>query len=166
MTVIEALQSIEAPNSSLGAPLPHVFADEDRLVVAYLVQMPDPHWDGTNARSVAPTTGGENVAILTVERYKAFQFGPPNDEAISGHRLHKLGLRPYSAFEVLNSSWIDALERANRVHAGHFPELFTGCRHFIFTFHDSTLEFIAEGFSASLHRGSVLTVLVEAAGKA
>jgi len=42
--------------------------------------------------------------------------------------------------------------------------MFSDYRHFILTFHDSTLEFIAESFSASLHEGAVLSVLMEAAG--
>ena len=44
------------------------------------------------------------------------------------------------------------------------PELFSGYRHFILTFHDSTLEFIAESFSVSLHQGAILPALMEAVG--
>ena len=164
MSAAETLLPIEVPQSSAGAPLPHVFADERRLLVAYIVNIPDPSFDGTNPRSVSPVTGNQSVAFLTADPYLAFQFGPPNDEAISGHRLYALGLRSYGSFEVLNSSWIASLERANRVHSSHKPEMFSDYRHFILTFHDSTLEFIAESFSASLHEGAVLSVLMEAAG--
>ncbi|TGQ69658.1 hypothetical protein EN829_014270 [Mesorhizobium sp. M00.F.Ca.ET.186.01.1.1] len=160
----EALLPIEVPLFSAGAPLPHVFADEGRLVIAYLADAPDPSFDGTNPRPVSPLTGNQPVAMLTADPYLAFQFGPPNDEAISGHRLHPLGLRSYEAFEVLHSSWVASLEKANRVHSSHKPELFSGYRHFILTFHDSTLEFIAESFSASLHKGAVLTVLLKSVG--
>ncbi|CDX29452.1 hypothetical protein MPLSOD_120018 [Mesorhizobium sp. SOD10] len=41
-------------------------------------------------------------------------------------------------------------------------ELFSGCRHFILTFQDSTLEFIARDFQISLRRGAVLKSLIEA----
>ncbi|UVK46038.1 hypothetical protein BPNPMPFG_001637 [Mesorhizobium sp. AR07] len=159
MSAVETLLPIDVPPSSAGAPLPHVFADEGRLVVAYIVNIPDPSFDGTNPRSVSPVTGNQAVAILTADPYLAFQFGPPNDEAISGHRLYALGLRPYEGFEVINSSWIASLEKANRV-----PDLFSGYRHFILTFHDSTLEFIAKDFSTSFREGAVLAALMESVG--
>ncbi len=162
MAASEALVPIDVPPSSGGAPLPHVFADEHRLLIAYIVNTPDPSFDGTNPRSISPTTAGQSIAILTADPYRVFQFGPPNDEAIRGHRLYELGLQPYSAFEVLNSSWIASQEKANRVHSSHTPELFSGYRHFILTFHDSTLEFIARSFSVSLHQGAVLPALMAA----
>lgn len=165
MPASEALLPIDVPLSSAGAPLPHVFADEGRLLIAYIAHSADPSFDGTNPRSISSATRGQSIAILTADPYLVFQFGLPNDEAIHGHRLYGLGLRPYSAFEVLNSSWIGSLEKANRVHSSHTPELFSGYRHFILTFHDSTLEFIAEGFSANLHEGAVLTALIETIGR-
>jgi len=158
----ESLLPIDLPPSSAGAPLPHVFADEGRLLIAYVVNVPDPAFDGRNPRSVSATTGRQSVAILTADPYLAVQFGPPNDEAIGGHRLHQLGLEPYSAFEVRNSSWTATLEKANRVHPSHMPELFSDYRHVILTFHDSTIEFIARDFSVSLREGSVLAALMEA----
>ncbi|TIV15273.1 MAG: hypothetical protein E5V74_15705 [Mesorhizobium sp.] len=162
MVAAERLVPIDLPTLSAGAPLPHVFADEERLIIAYLVNSRDSSFDGTNPRSVSATSEGEAVAVLTVAPYVALQFGPPNDEALSGHRLYELGLRPYSAFEVVNSSWNASLEEANRVHPRHMPELFSGRRHFILTFHDSTLEFITRDFQISLRKGSVLKALLEA----
>ena len=164
MLTSEALIPIDVPPSSAGAPLPHIFADEGRLLIAYIVNTPDPLFDGTNPRSISSATDDQWIAILTADPYRVFQFGPPNDEAISGHRLYGLGLRPYSAFEVRNSSWIASFEKANRVHSSHRPELFSGYRHFILTFHDSTLEFIARSFSVSLQQGAVLPTLMRAIG--
>ncbi|MBA1139081.1 hypothetical protein [Mesorhizobium neociceri] len=164
MPTSEALLPIDVPLSSAGAPLPHVFADEGRLLIAYIAHSPDPEFDGANPRSISSVTGDQSIAILTADSYLALQFGPPNDEVISGHRLYGLGLKPYSAFEVLNSSWIASFEKANRVHSSHTPALFSGYRHFILTFHDSTLEFIARSFSVNLHQGAVLTALMESIG--
>jgi hypothetical protein len=162
MVVAESLLPTNLPLPSAGAPLPHVFADEERLLIAYLVNSPAPSFGGTNSRSVSATSEGETVAILTAAPYVALQFGPPNDEALSGHRLYELGLRPCSAFEVVNSSWIASLEEANRVHPRHMPELFSDRRHFILTFHDSTLEFVARDFRVDLRKGAVLTALIDA----
>lgn len=164
MAASETLLPIDVPPSPAGAPSPHVFADEGRLLVAYIVDSPDLSFDGTNPRSISSATESQSIAILTADPYLSFQFGPPNDEVISGHRLYGLGLKPYSAFEVLNSSWIASLEQANRVHSSHRPELFSGYRHVILTFHDSTLEFIARSFSVSVHQGTVLTALMESIG--
>lgn len=163
MSAAESLVPIDLPLSSAGAPLPHVFADEGRLLIAYLINSPDPAFGGKNPRSVSPTTNGQPVALLTADPYLAVQFGPPNDEALSCHRLYGLGLEPYSAFEVRNSSWIASFEKANRVHSSHIAERFSGYRHFILTFHDSTVEIIADDLAVSLHEGAILTVLTEAA---
>jgi hypothetical protein len=95
MSTAETLLPIDMPPSSAGAPLPHVFADEGRLLVAYIANAPDPSFDGTNPRSISPATGNQSIAILTADPYLAFQFGQPNDEAISGHRLYAVGLQPY-----------------------------------------------------------------------
>lgn len=163
MTASERLQRIDFPQSSVGAPLPHVFADEHRLLIGYIMQADDPDWDGTTIRMIGPETDGEACALVEVERYLAFQFGPPNDEAIQGHRLYGLGLVPYSSFEVLGSKWIADLEAANRVHRSHRPEHFARYRHIVLTFHDSTLEFIAERFSFRYVRGSIRAAVLDAA---
>lgn len=162
MLATETLRPIDLPQSSGGAPLPHVFADEHQLVIGYIMQVSEPGWDGSTARIVRPTSDGEACAIMIVERYLAFQFGPPNDEAIEGHRLYQLGLTPYSSFEVLNSKWIADLEIANRVHKQHRPVHFAAYRHIILTFHDSTLEFIAERFAVQQVRGSIRNAVLRA----
>jgi hypothetical protein len=162
MTASESLQPIDLPQSSVGAPLPHVFADEHQLLVGYIVQVTDANWDGSTTRVVGPDSDDEFCALVIVEDYLAFKFGPPNDEAIEGHRLYHLGFTPYSSFEVLNSKWIAGLEIANRVHERHRPEHFSRYRHIILTFHDSTLEFIATRFAVQTVRGSIRTVVLNA----
>jgi hypothetical protein len=83
-------------------------------------------------------------------------FGPPNDEAFGGHPLASRGLSPYAVFEVQQSSWIRKHERMNSVHPSHNRERFlAGIKHFIFAFHDSTFECIAEGFEICIVRGSM-----------
>ena len=96
----------------------------------------------------------------------AHMFGPPNDEAFEGHPLSQRGLRPYAVFEVQASSWLASLERMNSVHPYHSAERFAKYKHFIFAFHDTTFECIAEGFSVSIHRGSVRSVLRSSANEA
>jgi hypothetical protein len=150
----------DIPQSSVGAPLPLVVADEQHVLLAYLVEVKDASWNGTTVR-VVTNRSPEPVALVEFTRPRAHYLGPANDEAFDGHPLAARGLEPYGAFEVRESSWIRELERRNRVHpnndAGRYAEL----RHFIFTFHDSTFECIARGLRVSLHDGPLLSVVTE-----
>lgn len=149
----------DLPQCSTGAPLPVIVADEHRLYVAYIVDEPDPSWDGTSVTVVTPESADETIALIQFVRPDAHFFGPPNDEAFSGHPLASRGLRPYGAFEVLQSSWVRILERRNRVHPYHSASAFANCRHFVLAFHDSTFECIARSYEIQLIRGSVSGVV-------
>ena len=115
------------PDHSPGAPVPQILANDNSLVLAY---------------AVAP--GGEEYAVVKFISSRAHYFGSPNDEALSGHPLAERGLGPYGVFEVRHSSWIRALERMNRVHPSHNASHFGALRHFVFTFHDTTFECVAD----------------------
>lgn len=115
------------PLHSPGSPAPLVLANDTGVVVAY---------------EVAP--GGEETVIVRFVHPRAHTFGPPNDESLAGHPLANRGLKPYGIFEVIGSSWIRSLERANRIHPRHDPRPFARLRHFVFTFHDNTFECVAE----------------------
>jgi hypothetical protein len=128
--------------------------------LAYIISEPDSAWDGSYTTVVSPESHGEAIAVVRFRWPSAHMFGPPNDEAFSGHPLAARGLRPYRVFEVQQSSWIRSLERMNSVHPGHNRERFLkGRRHYIFAFHDSTFECIAEGFAFELVRASMRTVI-------
>jgi hypothetical protein len=150
----EVVQLEDVPQSSIGAPLPVVLSDEQRVVLAYLLEEPDPNWDGTEARVVDYETEGQ-VAIVTFEGYASYRSGMPNDEAFHGHPLASRGLQPYRVFEVRRSSWVRELERMNSVHPHHRPEDFDALRHFVFAFHDSTFECVARNFEIEIVRGSL-----------
>ena len=107
---------------------------------------------------VGPDTDEILVARVTFERPYAHMFGPPNDEAFAGHPLAGRGLRPYSAAEISDSSWIRTLERMNAVHRYHDPARFEVLRHFIFAFHDTTFECVARQYTTHLERGSIASV--------
>jgi hypothetical protein len=88
--------------------------------------------------------GGVRRALVAFEHARTHYLGSPNDETLHGHPLRKRGLGFYGAFEVVNSSWIRALEQMNSVHPRHDPSRFEELRHFIFTFQDVTFECIAK----------------------
>ena len=144
----EVQELTDVPQSSIGAPIPLIMSDENRVVLAYYIDQRDPEWDGQTMRVVGPTAASEPLAIVRFKPCYAHMFGPPNDEAFSG-------LRPYGAYEVRHSSWIRRLERMNAVHEHHRPEAFTNRRHLIFAFHDSTFECVCEAFDVTIGHGSI-----------
>jgi hypothetical protein len=151
LTPKEELKELhDLPQSSVGAPCPLVYATERNLHVSYYLNAVEEGWDGKTVRVVGPASAGEPSVIVTFHRVTAHYFGMPNDEAIRGHPLYKLGLKAYSYFEVLGSSWCEELERMNRVHPHHKKERYADVRHFIFTFHDTTLEVLARSYTAEI----------------
>lgn len=157
----ERLEPVELPQSDVGAPLPHILADDERLVIAYRVADPGPGRDGATIRIVSGTEEGL-CAIVVASPCMALRFGPPNDEAMDGHRLAALGIDAYSTYELFNSQWIAELEKSSRVHPHHSPEPFSRLRHFVLTFHDSSLEFVAPGCTVEVRRGKLRNLLLEA----
>lgn len=101
--------------------------------------------------------GPDSIALIRFELLASSKFGLPNDEALEGHPLYGHGLQWYRCGEVLNSSWLAEEQRRNSV---RFPRHTFSCRHFIFTFHDSTLEVLARGMEAKLHPSANYRALV------
>lgn len=152
----QVLELKGVPQASPGAPLPLIIATDNALTVAFLVHEPSSTAGVERPRMVDTATAGEQVAVIRFRGPLAHQFGPPNDESLTGHPLATRGLRPYGAYEVRDSSWIRALERQNRVHPLHRPDAFAQRRHFIFTFHDSTFECVAEALEVvDILQGSI-----------
>lgn len=116
-----------APAHTAGASTPIVLASDGGLLLCY---------------EIAPVN--EAIAAITFEGAVAHYFGPPNDEAMAGHPLASRGLAPYGTFEVLSSSWLRSLRDMNSVHRFDDPNRFSKLRHFVFTFHDSIFETVAE----------------------
>ena len=155
----EVVEVMDLPQSSIGAPCPMILAGEHHLHLAYLLESQSPEGDDATVQALDECSPGEPVALVEFSRAYAHMFGPPNDEAFSGHPLASRGLGPYGVFEVLHSSWIRSLGRMNAVHPHHKPERFAGYRHFVFAFHDTTFECVAEDFRMSCHTGSVEEVV-------
>ena len=154
----------DVPKSDVGAPMPTLLAAEHLLVLVYCISEPDPNWDGTYVNVVSNESSGA-VAIVEFHRPSLHMFGPPNDEAFDGHPLTKRGLRPYSAVEILDSSWLQLRIEMNRVHRCHSDAMFADLRHFIFAFHDSTFECLARDLTISSMRGSIVDIVASLSAK-
>jgi hypothetical protein len=132
---------------SVGAPMPHVMSSGGKTAIVYLQRERDPNWDGSHATPVNPTTPDHQlVATVTFRRCLVHKFGAPNDETLSGHRLHGRGLTGYRAHIVERSRWLREHERINSVHLFHNPERFRDYVHYVLPFHDDTFECLATGF--------------------
>jgi hypothetical protein len=154
------LKVTEIPQSSLGAPLPYVVSNENITVVAYYVENITEDRDSSYVRMVSSKSEDETVCVVIFKQCYAHMFGPPNDEAFSGHPLAERGLMPYGSFIVENSSWIRRLEQMNSVHPYHKPEIFNSYKHYILTFHDSTFECIAESYKIKIfHKTSIVSLV-------
>jgi hypothetical protein len=130
-----------------------LFVGEHSLLLAYYLQDHE-------------VAGEDRCAVVSFKRAYVHMFGPPNDEAFSGHPLAARGLQPYSAYEIEHSSWVNELERMNSVHPYHRPECFASYKHYIFSFHDTTFECVAEGFTLSEHAGYPSAVLIRVQSEA
>jgi hypothetical protein len=103
-----------------------------------------------SAMRLQPDGSRTDAGTATVEFVRCIitKFGYPNDEALSGHPLYNSGLTGYGIFEVIGSQWIRRLTEQNRVAFPSTPD--STQRHFIFSFHDSTFECIADDLRVSI----------------
>jgi hypothetical protein len=102
------------------------------------------------------------VAIFQWHGCDGAVLGPPNDEAVPGHRLWPRGLDGVAwGAEVNNSAWIAHLEKVNSVHARHRPGWFSQLRHFVLLFKESTFECLAGGYSLRIEKKPMLDVLID-----
>jgi hypothetical protein len=115
---------------SPGAPEPIVLASERRTLFSFY-------------RSDRDVTDDNEVQVGEFINCTAVSFGFPNDEALPGHRLWGRGLEYYALHEVLDSAWLEAIRSVERVHPRAAAIPFPETRHYVLTFHDTTLEALA-----------------------
>jgi hypothetical protein len=149
----------------IGAPMPHLMVNDNRAFLAFLLNEPDPAWDGTYVTLKSPSdVGPEPLALVEFDFCISAKLGAPNDEVFEGHPLNNKGLEPYTAQRVINSRWLREVEAINSVHRCYHPESWRDLTHFIFWFHDSTFECLARSYRVETHRVSMkelLGVMVE-----
>lgn len=88
---------------------------------------------------------------------------PPNDEAISGHRLWKKGLSGLLWAGVVNgSALIKELERRSRVHPLHRPSRFEDLIHYLLPLKECVVEVVASDVTAQRAEGTTAEAAVRA----
>jgi hypothetical protein len=69
---------------------------------------------------------------------------PPNDEAVSGHRLYQRGLKDCRIGEVIESELIADLNQRGRFHARHVAGAYDNDHHWVIRLKGSIVEVVAE----------------------
>jgi hypothetical protein len=138
------LEEADVPWPLPGAPLPCALATEDALLLAYY----------TNARRSSVPSNIPNLVsdssmgtIAVVDfRFPAAYFSVPiSNEILDAHPLTVRGLSNYKVFTVENSSWIRRLTAAQYYHDRPHPGAYSDSKHYVFVFHDSIFEAVADG---------------------
>jgi hypothetical protein len=143
-----------------GAPMPHLFVNDYRALLAFLVHEPDPNWDGTYVTLKSPASeDADPLALVEFEHCVSAKLGAPNDEVFNGHPLNGKGLEAYGVQRVVNSRWLKELEAINSVHHMYRPESWRDLTHYIFWFHDKTFECVAQSFHVETYREPMKALL-------
>jgi hypothetical protein len=147
-------EETDIPPPVPGAPLPSVLATEERLLLSYYSEI---HSPSASAHKPVLVNEGFRGTVVIVDFHlpAAFFSVPLSNETLEAHPLAYRGLVNYRVFRVENSSWIRQLIAAQYVHARPFPGAFEKTKHYIFTFHDSVFEAVADGVSVRTFPGSI-----------
>lgn len=127
------------PELAVSGPV--LMADDERLVFSF---------NATRLAADGHHREDAGRAVVRVPSCLTFKFGHPNDEARPGHPLYARGFVGTAVYEVLGSSWAAEQARQNRVKFPDFDLLSLGIRHFLFAFHESTLEVLCRGLEVSM----------------
>ena len=144
----------------IGAPLPHLIQNDYKTFLTFCVREPDPDWGGSYVTVKDPGDGSvETLALVEFFGCSSAKLGSPNDEVFEGHPLNGKGLNGYSAQRVVNSRWLAELEAINSVHRCYDPEVWRRRNHYVFWFHDTTFECVAESFTVELYHECIAALL-------
>ena len=99
------------------------------------------------------------MALVEFQWCASTKIGDPNDEVWPGHPLHGKGLDGGTAQVVRNSRRLAELETINKVHSGYKRDRWRGLKHFVFWFHDSIFECIAEGCEVEVLNETLAQIL-------
>lgn len=143
----------------IGAPLPHVFANDWSVFLVFLTAVDDPAWDGSYAKVMSPSNPeAQTYAIVEFHAPESVRFGSPNEDVHSGHLLYGKGQEPYTAQTVENSLWRAEVEAINKVHPYYKAERWQRIKHYIFWFHDTTFECLAHSYEVKTYYDSMKAV--------
>ena len=81
-------------------------------------------------------------------------------EFLHGNKiLDGKGLDSYTAQIVQNSKWLTELENINKVHSMYNADRWRDAKHFVFWFHDSTFECVADSYKVEVLQKPLIEIL-------
>lgn len=145
-----------------GAPLPYMLQNDYRTFLVFFMREIDQSWDGSYTSIRHPDSPSlSNLAVVEFQGCVSAKMGGPNDEVFHGHPLYGKGLEAYRPLRVENSPWIKELEKINSVHSRYNSERWRNLNHYIFGFHDSTVECIASSLKVTRKSTDLPSLLSE-----
>jgi len=119
----------------------------------------------TLALNAHPDDPDERCVVLNWTGCQYASMAPPNDEAISGHRLWIKGLQGLLWSGIVHDSELIAgLERQNRVHPMHSASRFEGLTHYLLPLKECVVEVVARDLAVHRVEGTTVEAAVRARG--
>jgi len=166
MRTDECARVIEwTPEWDIGAPTPQVFSNGHKTFLIYLINEPEPDWDGTSVTMIDNTSETKYSLALVEFKGHTFRFGIAGDEVFSGLPLWGKGLKYYAAHIIENSTWITELKSINKVHQYYKEERWNDKKHFALLFHDEIFEIIATDYKVETFNSTFEELAIEVAKK-
>ncbi len=150
------------PFPDVGAPMPHFMGNEERLLLSYCIgfvgvdsfsPVKTPHVVNESSRS--------EVVIVEFRNPVSCFLVPISDETFDAHPLARRGLLPYGVYRIDNSSWKSQTIASTYFHPRPSPGVLDAASHYVFAFHDSVFECIADGYEIRIRTASQDGVLEE-----
>jgi hypothetical protein len=132
--------------------MPQVFSNGQKVFLIYLINDPDPNWDGSYVNMIDNTSETTYPLALMEFSGNTFRFGIANDEIFNGLPLWNKGLAGYAAHIIENSTWITELKNINKVHPYYNEDRWKDRKHFVLLFHDEIFEVIATDYKVEIFK--------------
>jgi hypothetical protein len=140
-----------------GAPQPLLIFNEHDTTLMFLLDA-----DASSPEDSFDDADEKLVGVLKFTNCIKLSSGVPSNETLAGHPYFAAGLESYSFYEVEDSDLIRQLMLVQSVHPYYDPTKWSKYKHFIITFHDSTFECVATGYSFKRISGELYFDLVNA----
>lgn len=135
-------ESIDFPvTPDMGAPLPLLFRSDYRCFLTFYC---------ADSHDVAQVEWLS--AIVEFDGCFSAKLGSPNEDGFAAHPLCGRGGDPGSVQRVLNSPWLREVKDIDGGHSQADNATAHELTHFIFWFHDSTFECLAQSFRVEVVR--------------